>query len=133
VDAERIGYLIDTSVFIAIEQGRELTAVPEDGPWHVSAITIGELKAGVLSQRRPEDASRRLDTWIEVTSAFDGLPVDDTVANTWGEYRAIADAEGRRLKVADSLIAATAATHGMILVTQDRGFEWYPDLDVLVV
>ncbi len=126
-------YLIDTSVFIAMEQGRPTEALPEDGTWHVSVITVGELKRGILSASDPALGAQRLDTWVNVRSSIPTLEVDETVANTWGEYEAIAKGERRRAKVADSLIAATAATYGMTLVTQDRDFEWYPDLDVLVV
>lgn len=126
-------YLIDTSVFIALEQGRDIAALPSDGQWHVSAVTVGELKRGVLSAPNPSIAARRLDTWDDVRSSIPVVDVDETVANTWGEYEAIAANEQRAARVADNLIAATAATYGLVLVTQDRDFQWYPDLEVLLV
>lgn len=126
-------YLIDTSIFIALEQGRAMAELPGDGAWFVSPITLGELKHGALAAKDAAARSRRLDSWIQAAKDFDCVDIDDAVGNTWGEYRAIAAGEGRVIAAADGLIAATAAACGMTLVTQDRGFEWYPDLDVLVV
>ena len=126
-------YLIDTSVIIAMEQGRPIGDVPTDGDWFISAITVGELKHGALTGVDAAARARRLDTWMEARDLFAVIEVDDPVANTWGEYRAIATGDRRTIGTADGLIAATAATCGMTLVTQDRDFEWYPDLDVLVV
>jgi predicted nucleic acid-binding protein len=94
---------------------------------------MGELKHGALVGNDVVARAQRLETWVEADRRFDVLPVDETIANTWGEYEAMAAGERRKLPTPDALIAATAATHGMVLVTQDRGFEWYPDLDVLVV
>ncbi|MCW2920639.1 MAG: hypothetical protein JWL76_513 [Thermoleophilia bacterium] len=126
-------YLIDTSVLIAIEQGRPLGELPDDGAWFVSPVTLGELKHGALSAEDAASRARRLDSWIQASRDFDCLDIDDAVGNTWGEYRAVAAGERRAITTADGLIAATAATYGMTLVTHDCGFEWYPDLDVLVV
>lgn len=126
-------YLIDTSVVIALEQQRPIGALPDDGAWYLSAITVGELKRGVLTGVDAATRSRRLDTWVDARQLFEIVPVDDIVANTWGEYQAIAAGEQRKLATPDALIAATAATFGYILVTRDRGFEWYPDLEVLIV
>lgn len=127
------GYLIDTSVLIAVEQDRALAELPRDGSWHVSVVTVGELKRGVLAASDTRTRATRLETWLDARQTFQLLPVDDVVAETWGEFQAIAAAEDRRPALADSLIAATAATFGLTLVTQDRGFAWFPDLDVLVV
>jgi len=126
-------YLIDTSVIVALEQGRPIDDLPTGGAWFISAVTVGELKHGALIGADPASRAQRLDTWIEARDLFECVDVDDAIGNTWGEFRAIAGGERRAIATADGLIAATAATCGMTLVTQDRGFEWYPDLDVLVV
>ena len=61
----------------------------------------------------------RLD-WLETAlpAFFAGriLPIDTGVADRWG--RLVAQA-GRPLPVIDSLLAATAAQHGLILVTRN--------------
>src|SRR5690349_174676 len=96
--------------------------LPDDGAWFVSPITLGELKHSALSAEDAAARARRLESWIQASRDFDCLDIDDTVGNTWGEYRAVAVGERRVIATADGLIAATAATYGMTLVTQDRGF-----------
>lgn len=107
--------------------------LPTDGTACISSITAGELKLGVLMAQDVATQSLRLDTWRDALETYTVLYVDETVANTWAEYDAAARHDGRSLTMADALIASTAATHGLTLITQDRGFEWYADLDVLVV
>ncbi len=55
---------------------------------------------------------------VELPAYFVGrvLAVDDAVADRWGR---IVAAAGRPLGVIDSLLAATAATHNLILVTRN--------------
>ncbi|MBC7462360.1 MAG: PIN domain-containing protein [Thermoleophilia bacterium] len=125
--------LIDTSVFVALEQGRIVADLPEDRPWQVSVVTIGELHRGVIAATDDGIRAQRLATYREVIEHFEPVPIDETVAITWGEYEHLAAVQRRSTGEADSWIAATAATHGLTLVTQNRGFEWFPDLDVLVV
>ena len=64
----------------------------------------------------PEDASK-IAAWadaIETGFADRVLGVDIPVARLWGELSA-----GRSLPVIDTLIAATAITHGLTLVTRN--------------
>jgi predicted nucleic acid-binding protein len=52
------------------------------------------------------------------------LDVTPAVARASGELRAVREAQGRRVAMADMLIAATALTHGLTLVTRNlRDFE----------
>jgi predicted nucleic acid-binding protein len=48
-----------------------------------------------------------------------GLPVDEDVAERWGQLAASAMARGAGLSVIDGLIAATALTHGLTVVTRN--------------
>lgn len=89
---------------------------------YISAITIGELKHGV--ERLPPSARReRLSQWLalDILERFDGrILVIDTVAMLrWGELRAQLEAMGRPMQPIDSLIAATALTHDLDLVTRN--------------
>lgn len=125
--------LIDTSVLIALERDRPMGDIPTDRGWLISVVTVGELHRGVLNAPDERIRAQRLATYREAVERFEPLVIDETTAITWSEYEAHAAAERRRTYSADAWIAATAATHGLTLVTQDRGFEWYPDLDVLLV
>lgn len=95
-------------------------------------ITIGELRFGVLAATDTAARTIRLRT-LEGALAFDPLPIDQDVADTWAELRVALRAAGRRLDVNDSWIAATAIAHGLPLVTQDRDYRDVPGLDVVAL
>src|SRR5215469_13711584 len=55
--------IADTSVFIGLEAARLDAARFADFEWGISAITLGELRLGVLHAQSPEAASRRLSAY----------------------------------------------------------------------
>ena len=123
--------LVDTSVFIAREQGRPLSgALPER--LAASAVTLGELRQGVLAAPDSPTRITRLRT-LRRAESLSPIPIDDDVADAWAALRVTLAEEGRRLSVNDSWIAATAIAHGLPLVTQDADFEGVPGLRVLRV
>lgn len=89
---------------------------------YLSVVTLGEIQAGIskLAESRRKIA---LMTWLEnqMLSRFEHrmLPVSPDVAMLWGKKRGEAAAMGTTLPLADSLIAATAMTHGMTVVTRN--------------
>lgn len=113
--------LLDTSVFIARESGRPLAVdrLPEQSA--VSAVTVGELRWGVLMATDDEIRSRRLDT-LHDASRLEPVPVDERVAAAWSLLRQRLKTAGARMEINDSWIAATALAHGWPVVTQDDGF-----------
>lgn len=124
--------LADTSVFIAREAGRPLdeSALPEE--LAVSAITIGELRVGVLAATDLSIRDRRLAT---LTSALrlDPVPVDEEVATHWARLRVLLRDSSQRMPVNDSWIAATAMSLGVPVVTQDDDYPAIGDLAVIRV
>ncbi|TFZ04400.1 type II toxin-antitoxin system VapC family toxin [Ramlibacter rhizophilus] len=132
-----MSYLIDTNVLSELrrrEPERKVVRWMADRPattLYLSVLTLGELRRGV--EALPEaDRKRRLVDWldVELPAYFAGrvLPVDAVVAERWG--RLIAKA-GRPLPAIDSLLAATALTHGLTLVTRNQKDFRHPDLTVL--
>jgi len=119
---ERTAGLLDTSVFIARESGRELGELPERVA--VSVVTIGELQLGVLHAPDDETRARRADTLALARSA-DPIPISEAVMVTWARLVADCKAAGihQAIKLTDSLIAATAVEHGLPVITQDGDFE----------
>lgn len=109
--------LLDTSVLIA--RRAELT-FPIPARAAISVITLGELRAGVLLARDEAARAGRQARLREVRSAFAPLPVDEDVADHYGEALARARAERRATKATDLLIVATAAATGRRLFTLDR-------------
>lgn len=113
--------LLDTSVFIALESGRRLDEqrLPDESA--VSVVTIGELHAGVLAAADLQTRSLRLAT-LNDASDIELIGVDEGAARMWALMRVHLATTGRRLNVNDLWIAATAASRGLPLVTQDDDF-----------
>lgn len=114
--------LLDTSVFIAREDGRPLGVLPERVA--VSVVTIGELQFGVLASPNDELRARRADT-LALARAADPIPISEAIMGSWARLVADCRAAGihRAVKLTDLLIAATAVEHGLPVVTQDVDFE----------
>jgi hypothetical protein len=113
--------LLDTSVFIARESGRTLDSDRLPDELSISAVTIGELQAGVLAATDTEVRARRLAT-LDALSDIEVLVVDDAVAASWAMLRVHLAESGRRVNVNDLWIAATALAHRLPVVTQDDDF-----------
>ncbi len=113
--------VLDTSVFIAGESGRRLEEerLPEESA--ISVVTLAELQAGVLAA--PDTATRavRMAT-VDALGDVEVLPVDVDVARIWAQLRVQLAEAGRRINVNDLWIAATAASRGIPVVTQDDDF-----------
>jgi predicted nucleic acid-binding protein len=77
--------------------------------------------------------ARRLATLTAVTSTYIALPIDEPVAAAFAELVAEARNGGRRPKVQDAWIAATARAHGAAIYTQDRDFDGLPGVEVVRV
>jgi len=124
--------IADTSLFIARESGRPTFEGDLPDELAVSVITVGELRAGVLSAQDTETRDRRLATLAEVL-ALDPLPVTQPVADAWARLRVELRDGARRMPVNDSWIAATAIHLGVPVVTQDGDYEGIPGLQVIHV
>jgi len=126
------GGLADTTVFIALEQGRPVRVQALPDRLAVSVITIGELRVGVLTAPDLETRDRRLST-LTAALAFDPVPVDERVAAAWALLRVTLRQHGLRMPLNDSWIAATAMTLGVPVVTQDDDYVSLPGLAVVHV
>jgi len=113
--------VLDTSVFIAAESGRGLDEklLPDESA--VSVITLAELQAGVLAAKDTETRARRLST-LDALGDIELLEVDAPCALVWAQMRVRLAETGRRVNVNDLWIAASAASRGMPVVTQDDDF-----------
>lgn len=118
------GYLLDTNVLSETRRTRADTGVmaflaaAHAADLFLSVLTLGELRKGVEAKRRTDPAAAdRLEGWvadIETTFADRVLPIDGAIARLWGELSAL-----RSVPVIDTLIAATAITHSLTLVTRN--------------
>ncbi len=120
--------ILDTSIFIASERRRPLGELPDEG--RVSVITLAELRIGVLVAAGSSTRAQRMRTLTEV-EGLEALPVDDAVAREFAGIVAAARGQGRRPKLLDSLIAATAIAHDVPVYTQDADFDQIPGVRVV--
>lgn len=123
-----MNYLLDTCVVSEFTKPNPdtgllewLSATPEFH-LYLSAVTLGELQQGI--SRLPTSARRqRLQTWLDddLRVRFVGrtLAADADTCLLWGQLRAQAAQRGATLPVLDGLIAATALTHQLVLVTRN--------------
>lgn len=126
-------YLLDTCVFSELTKKTPSENVTEwllgrdELLFFVSAMTFGEIKKGV---EKVTDSSRKkkLERWVGefLIPRFWNrlLVIDGRVANCWGQLIAKSEKKGRVLPTVDSLIAATALTHDLSIVTRNtKDFE----------
>ena len=122
-----VNYLLDTMVISELRKDPPQPSVIqflEDVVFaeaFLGVITIGEIADGI--GRMPAGARRvAYATWLhDIRELFVDrvLPVSEDVAELWGQLSATVHRSGRKLDVADGLIAATALAHGLTVVTRN--------------
>lgn len=122
----------DTSVFIGLEAARFDVEAFGEYEWAVSAVTLGELRLGVLQAAEPEVAARRLSTY-QLAQRFEPLPIDEPVSEAWALLVSQLRAAGRKVPLNDSWIAATAIAHRVPVVAEDKDYDAVPGLDVIIL
>lgn len=119
------GYLADTSVFIAAEQGRAL-GEPPPGDARVAVATLTELGVGV---RRATGSLLELrEATLAGARRFIALAYDEPVAERLTDLLAAARSSRRRAGAMDAIIAATALAHDLVVWTRDDDFEVLAEL-----
>ena len=121
-------YLLDTNVISElVKPAPDANVVAwvratEETCLYLSVLSFGEIRRGI--ELLPEGLRReRLRRWLEIelTDRFEGrvLGIDRRVAEIWGVIMARGAEASRRLPSIDTLIAATAERHGMVVVTRN--------------
>ena len=117
-------YLLDTNVVSELRKPKPHGAVVA---WlntlraeqiFLSAVTIGELQAGVEQTRR-NDAAKALEieTWLTMVEAsFTALPMDSACFREWARLMVGKSPE----LIEDAMIAATARVHGLDVATRNE-------------
>ena len=124
--------LLDTSVFVAEEQGRPL-ARPLPQEVAVSIVTLAELETGVLMAKDDDARAIRMQTLVAVRERAAGIPADQRVASAYARLASAALRSGKKPRVQDTWIAATAVVHGAEVWTQDDDFTEFATVDVVRV
>jgi hypothetical protein len=127
-----MSWLLDTNVISELVKPRPNAGLSgwlaarsgDEQRLYISALTLAEIYRGALRLDRSSQLYGRLQSWLssEVAVRFARriLPFDQHVARTWGQMTA-ALPKGVTVANMDSLIAATAQHHGLIMVTRNVG------------
>ncbi len=115
-------YLLDTNVVSELRKPRPHGGVlawlesTDDLALHLSAVTLGEIQAGV-ELTREQDAAKaaEIETWLElVAQSYNVLPMDGKTFRTWAR---LMHRQSNAL-IEDAMIAATASVHNLTVVTR---------------
>ena len=116
-------FLLDTNVISELRKPKPHGAVVawlnavDDAQLFVSAVTIGEIQAGI-EMTREQDAIKasEIEAWLEqVAAAYNVLPMDAAAFRAWAR---LMHRQSDTL-YEDAMIAATARTHGLKVVTRN--------------
>jgi toxin FitB len=115
-------YLLDTNVVSELRRPRPHGAVTAwvetvpDEHLHLSAVTLGELQAGVeITRERDPTKAADIEAWIGgLTGLYNVLPLDGSCFRAWARLM-----HCKPDLVMDALIAATASVHNLTVVTRN--------------
>jgi tRNA(fMet)-specific endonuclease VapC len=120
-----LAYLLDTDICIHALTKRNTLLIDaftaHDGRMALSDVTLSELYYGA---KRSEDPARRIAIIESFAARLDILPFDTRAALHAGNIRATLERQGQTIGAHDLMIAATARSQGLVLVTGNvREFE----------
>lgn len=118
-------YLVDSNV---LSEATEREPNPRVVAWlernerelAVDPIVLGELRFGVLLLARGRRRTR-LERWFATgVRRLHCIPWEADCGLRWAELLADLRRSGRSMPIKDSLIAATALVHGLVVATRNR-------------
>jgi tRNA(fMet)-specific endonuclease VapC len=125
-----VRYLLDTDscVYAIKHESRIVGRLREHSPddFGISAVTLAELWFGAAKSSRPKQTRESVDAFLV---PFDVLPFGSAAAEAYAEARLHLERKGRPIGERDLLIAATAISLKLTVVTHNvREFSRVPHL-----
>jgi toxin FitB len=122
-------YLVDANILSEPTKQRPDAKVvawlsANEGDFVVDSVVLGEIALGILVLPRGRKRTQ-LERWFEaVADRIDCLAWDAAISRRWAQLVASLRKKGQTLPVLDSMIAATALTHGLTVATHNvRDFQ----------
>jgi predicted nucleic acid-binding protein len=134
-----MGFLIDTCVWIDVEQGRlapaDVAAITGDEPVYLSPVTLAELKFGAEVAADEATRQKRLAA-LQRLQRKPLQPIDGQTAEVFGRLAASLRQSGRghRQRVQDLWLASQAIQWSWRLLTRNgEDFKDIPGLDLVLI
>lgn len=116
-------YLLDTNVVSELRKPKPHGGVVQwlqdaaDTDLHISAVTIGEIQAGIeLTRDQGETKAGEIEQWLELLSAsYSVIPMDARAFRAWARLMH----RSSDTLYEDAMIAATARVHNLTVVTRN--------------
>ena len=121
--------LLDTSAYSAMRRGDERLLQPlrEAAGVFLTTFVLGELLFGFVGGRLDLDNRRLLREFLDL-DRVELVPVDEETAERYAVIRDQLRRQGTPIPTNDLWIAASAAQHGLVLLTLDRHFKEVPQI-----
>jgi len=123
-----MNYLLDTCVISELVKSKPNPVVVNwmsglsDESLFLCSITIGEIRKGLIKLPKSKKKKKLTDWLNTLLENYQNriYSIDVTVAENWGVIQGKAEQNGMPMSSMDSLIAATAYTHNLSLVTRNE-------------
>jgi predicted nucleic acid-binding protein len=121
--------LLDTSAYSAMRRGDErlLEPIREASAIFLTSVVIGELVYGFVAGRLEAQNRRLLGEFLQ-SERVEVLSVDEETGERYAVIRHYLRRQGTPIPTNDLWIAASAAQHGLKLVTLDGHFKDLPQI-----
>ncbi|MBF0566420.1 MAG: PIN domain-containing protein [Nitrospirae bacterium] len=102
----------------------EMLHIVKDQPVYMSEISLGELYYGAACSQRKEHNFSKISLFQRTISA---IPLNSDILMLFGTTKAYLRRQGKSIGDFDLLIACTAKSYNLILVTNDADFKALPE------
>jgi toxin FitB len=123
-----MNYLLDTCLILELAKSKPDKNVvnwvlnENETGFYVSVLTLGELHKG-FDKLLESKKKKELRNWVnyELKNRFQSriIGIDMRISILWGKIQYMAEKKGKPMPAIDSLIAATALSHDLTVVTRN--------------